>query len=142
MQEIPADRLPAMFFEPATHLLVGPGPFKGVGIEPIILRSCSFHLVYEFLTTVPGTTFQVVKTEGAVQHLPLIEPRSMNRRETRPPPTVTLMEIGFRRGSRVTRVAILDQVHPLEPTMPAPERRQSFRGMKRVLFLHTGHRHL
>src|SRR5271169_3134221 len=98
MQEIPADRLPAMFFEPATHPLVGPCPFKGMGIEPIIFWFRGCHLVHEVLTTTPRTTFQVMKAKGAVQHFPLIEPGSMNGSETRPPPAVTLMEIRFSRG--------------------------------------------
>src|SRR3982074_3292681 len=127
MQEIPADKLPATFFKPATHLLVGPCPFKGMGIESIILRFCGLHMVYEYLTTRPRSTFQIVKAKGAVQHFPLIEPRSMNRSETWPPPAVTLMEIRFRRGSRVTRIAILDQINPLEPMVSAAERCQSFR---------------
>src|SRR6266850_2713210 len=113
MQGIPADRLPAMFFEPATHLLVGPCPFERMGIEPIILRFCCLHMLDECLTTTPRISFQVVIAKGAIQQFPLIEPRSMNRRETWPPPAVTLMEIRSRRSSRVTRVAILDQIDPL-----------------------------
>src|SRR5882762_7522180 len=130
MQGIPADTLPAMFFEPATHLLVGPCPFKGMGIEPIILWFGSLHVVHELVTTMPRIPFQIVKAKAAIQQFPLIEPRSMNRREAGPPPAVTLIEIRVRRGSRVTRVPILDQINPLEPMVPAAECCQSFRVMQ------------
>jgi hypothetical protein len=124
-----------MFFKPTAHLLVGPRPFKGMGVEAIVFRFCSLDMVHEFLTTVPRTTLPVVKLKGTVQHLRLMEPRSMNRSEARPPPSMTLVEIGSRRGSRVAGVAILDQIYSCEPTMPATERCQSLRVMKRVFFL-------
>ena len=123
MQGIPADRLLAMFFEPATHLLVGPRPFKGMGVEAIVFRFRSLDVVHEFLTTVPRTTLHVVKLKGTVQYLALVEPRRMNRSEARPPPSMTLVEIRFSRAGCVAGVAILDQINPFEPAVPAAKRR-------------------
>src|SRR5260221_11311786 len=117
MQQIPADGLLSMFFEPKAHLLVGPCPFKRMGIQPIILGVRSAYMVYELLATVPRITLQIVKPEGTVQQLRLIEPRRMNRSETRSPPIVTLTEIRSGRGRRVAGVAILNQINPLEPTV-------------------------
>src|SRR5207302_7131161 len=118
MQQISADVLLAMFFEPKTHLLVGPCPFKGMSVQPIILGFCGAYMGHEFRAAAPRITLQVVKPKGAVQQLRLIEPRCMDRSETRSPPIVTLTEIGFGRSRRVAGVAILNQIHPAEPTMP------------------------
>src|SRR5437667_9576082 len=112
MQEIPADSSPAMFFDPATHLLVGPCPFKGMGIEPIIFRGGILYVVHELLATMPRTTLQVVKAKGAVEQLSLIEPRSMNRCKAPPPPVTPLVKVRFRGSSRMTRIAVLNQVYP------------------------------
>src|SRR6266849_142212 len=66
----------------------------------------------------------------------------MNRSETRSPPIVTLTEIRSGRGCSVAGVTILNQIYPLEPTMPASKRSQSFRVMTRVLGLQKSHCHL
>src|SRR5438132_13683908 len=111
MQQIPADGLLAMFFEPKAHLLVGPGPFKRMGVQAVILGFRGADMVHELLATAPRISLQVVKSKGAIQQLRLIEPRGMNRSETWSPPIVTLTEIRFSRGCRVAGIAILNQIH-------------------------------
>jgi len=49
-----------MFSEPATHLLVGPCPFNGVGVPMVVFRPRSQNMRLEFLLTLPGRTFQVI----------------------------------------------------------------------------------
>src|SRR6266478_4751510 len=106
MQQIPADSLLSMFFEPNAHLLVGPCPFKRMGIQPVVLGFRITYVVHELLATAPRITLQVVKSKGAVQQFRLIEPRGMNRSETRSPPIVTLTEKRPGRSRRVAGVAV------------------------------------
>src|SRR6266540_2648128 len=131
-----------MFFVPVTHLLVGPRPFKGMGVEAIVFGFRGPHLRFEFITTTPRTTLEVVKSKGTVQQLSLIEPRSMNRSETRPPPAMTFVEKTLGRCSGVAGVTIMDQIDPFQPTVLAAEDRQGRREMKRVLFFQKHHSHL
>src|SRR5262249_36225893 len=115
MQQIPADRLPPLFFVPAAHLLVLLSPFKRMRIELIVFRLRSSNVFHESLPTVPRASLQVVITKGAVQHFSLIEPRSMNRSKSRAPPSLAFMEELLRRRGRVTWITILNQVDAPEP---------------------------
>src|SRR5258708_7866233 len=111
-------------------------------IEPIVLGCRGTHMVHAFLSAAPGATFQVMELKSTIQQLRLIEPRSVNRSETRPPPAMTVLKEGSGCRGGVTGIAILDQINSVEPTMPASKRRQGLGVMKRVFLLQEKYSHL
>src|SRR5438309_2270073 len=52
-----------MFSELGTHLLIGPGPFKGMGVPMIVFWPRSQDVRLELLLTLPGRPFQVIVLE-------------------------------------------------------------------------------
>ena len=66
-----------MSSKPLAHFLIGPGPFKWMGIELIIFGPSGFDVVDQILAAMPGTAPQVMETEGIVEQFRLIEPRGM-----------------------------------------------------------------
>ena len=53
-----------MFSEPATHLLIRPGPFNGMGVPMVVFRPRGQDMSLEFLLTLPGRPFQVIVFEA------------------------------------------------------------------------------
>src|SRR5262249_53011587 len=98
-----------MFSEPATHLMVGPCPFNGVGVPMVAFRPRSRNMRLEFLLTRPGPWLQVIVFERMNQDLRLVEPRGVGRRIARSPPPVTPGKVALGCGGDVARPAILDQ---------------------------------
>ena len=72
LASIPALNSRSMLGKPLTHLLVGPGPFKGVGVAMIVFGPRSQHVGLEFLLAVPGRTLQVVVFERMYEDLCLV----------------------------------------------------------------------
>src|SRR5919108_6325891 len=66
-----------MSSKPLAHFLIGPGPFKWMGIELIIFGPSGFDVVDQILAAMPGAAPQVMETEGIVEQFRLIEPRGM-----------------------------------------------------------------
>src|SRR4051812_22005698 len=110
-----------MLGEPLSHLLVGPCPLKGVGVQAVVLPAGGQPMLAKFLPTGPRVPRQVVIPERPGQQLRLVQPRSVGRREPGPPPVPAARPI--RRGvpRRMTRVTVLDQEHPLQAPVPAAE---------------------
>ena len=79
-----------MFIEPHSHFLIGPGPFKRVCIELIVLGPGCIEMIDQCLAGSPGLTFKVTQAEGVIEHLSLIKPGSMDRGKTRSPPVAGL----------------------------------------------------
>src|SRR5437868_7109219 len=73
----------------------------------------------EFLSTYPGLPLQVVIPKRSHQQLGLIQPRGVSWREAGSPPAPATRPIGLRSARRVARIAVLDQIYPLQPTVPA-----------------------
>jgi len=105
-----------MFSKPATHLLVGPGPFEGMGIELVVFWPSRFDMVDQCLATWPGATFQVMVAESVIEQFGLIEPGGMDRREAWPPPGV-VFDVLTGGGGGMTGIAILDQEDAAEMSM-------------------------
>jgi hypothetical protein len=83
-----------MFSKPPAHFLVGPGPFKRMGIQLIVLWPSGVDMVDQFLTAVPGAALQVTVTEDIIKQFRLIEPGGMHRGKARPPPRVAVEVVG------------------------------------------------
>ena len=66
-----------MLSKPLAHFLIGPSPFKWMGIELIIFGPSGFDVVDQILAAMPGAALQVMETEGIVEQFRLIEPRGM-----------------------------------------------------------------
>lgn len=113
-----------MLREPLPHPLTRPSPFERMGIQPIILRPGSSHVIDELGSTPPRAPLEVVVTEGAEQQLRLIEPRGVDRREAIPPPAGATRQVVAGLGGRMGRVVIVDQVDASQVTMPRSERTQ------------------
>src|SRR5690242_1327591 len=107
--------------EPAAHLLVGPRPLEGVGVQLIVLGPRDREVVDELLAITPGAPLQVAVTEGMDQQLRLVEPRGTRRSRPGPPPAVTPLEVVGRRPGDVARAAVVDQVDAPQSAVPAAE---------------------
>jgi hypothetical protein len=70
-----------LFSKPLSHFLMGPGPFKRMGIQLIVLWPSGVDVVDQFLAAVPRAALQVTVTEGVVKQFRLIEPGGMHRGE-------------------------------------------------------------
>src|SRR5450756_2613579 len=82
----PALNSPGMFSEPGTHLLIGPGPFKGMGVPVVVFGPRSQDMRLEFLPTLPGRPFQVIVFEGVDQDFRLVQPGCIGGRIPGSPP--------------------------------------------------------
>src|SRR5438067_3946879 len=98
-----------MFGEPLTHLLIRPGPLKGVGIAMVVFGPGSQHMGLELLLALPRRPFQVIVLERMDQDFRLIQPRRIGGRVPRSPPVLTPGKVRLRTPGYVTRPAILDQ---------------------------------
>jgi hypothetical protein len=61
-----------MFSKPSAHVLIGPSPFKRMGIEFVIFRPSRFNVVDQFLVAVPRAALQIVEAKGIVEQFRLI----------------------------------------------------------------------
>jgi hypothetical protein len=122
-----------MLGEPLPHLLVGPGPLKRVGVASVVFRGGSQHLFDQLLPTDPRATFQVAVCKRPDQQLRLIQPGSMDRRETGTPPTLTTAPIRRCLTRGVTGVAVLHQEHSLQAPMPMAKSSQLLDVVLRIL---------
>lgn len=100
-----------MLGEPASHLLIGPGPLEGVDVEPVVLRPRRGHLRDDLVTAGPRPTLQIAGAVAPDEQLGLVEPRRMSRGPAGPPPAPGVGGVAARLGGDVTRPAVLDQVH-------------------------------
>src|SRR3954447_13029029 len=91
-----------MFSEPGTHLLIGPGPFKGMGVPMVVFRPRRQDMRLKLLLTRPGRPFQVIVLERMDEDLRLVQPRRIGGRIPGPPPAPTLREILSRVACDVT----------------------------------------
>src|SRR3954454_14942632 len=98
-----------MFGEPLTHLLIGPGPFKGMGIAMVVFGPGSQHVGLELSPVLPGRPFQVIVLEGVDEDFRLVQPRGIGRRIPGSPPTTTVGEIASCAGRYVTGATVLDR---------------------------------
>ncbi len=98
-----------MFGEPETHLLVGPGPFEGMGVTMVVFRPRRQDVCLEFLLILPGRPLQVIVLERMNEDFCLVQPRGIGRRKARLPPALAASEVPPRVTRYVTRPAVLDQ---------------------------------
>src|SRR5262245_50771176 len=105
----PALNSPGMFREPGTHPLIGPGPFKRMGVPMVIFWPRSQDVRLELVLTLPGLSFQVVVLERMDEDLRLVQPGSIGGRIPGSPPALIAREILSRVACNVTRSAVLDQ---------------------------------
>src|SRR3954471_16138758 len=82
-----------VFSEPGTHLLIRPGPFKGMGVPMVVFRPRSQDMRLELLLTLPGRPFQVIVLERMDENLRLVQPRRIGGRIPGSPPAPTPSEI-------------------------------------------------
>ena len=94
----PALNSRGMFSEPATHLLIRPGPFKGVGVPMVVFRPRSQDMRLELLLALPGRPFQVIVLERMDEDFRLVQPGGIGGRIPGFPPALTLSEIRSRAG--------------------------------------------
>jgi len=85
-----------MLDEPLPHLLIGPRPRKGMGVEAIVLRSGGYHMLDQFLPFAPGVSLQIAMPECSDQQLRLVQPRGVGWGEAGPPPTPALRPVDRR----------------------------------------------
>src|SRR5688572_5563212 len=104
------DSVGCVLGEPLPHLLVGPGPLEGVGIELVVLWHRGQGMPDQLLPSHPGATPEVAAPERTDQHLRLVQPRRMGRREAGPPPAPAPAQVSLRRPCRVAWVSVLNQV--------------------------------
>src|SRR5512135_2163337 len=98
-----------MFSKPGTHLLIGPGPFKGMGVPMVVFWPRSQDMRLELLLILPGRPFQVIVLERMDEDFRLVQPRRIGGRIPGPPPALTPSEILSRVACDVTRPTVLDQ---------------------------------
>src|SRR5882757_1789003 len=98
-----------MFSEPGTHFLIGPGPFKGMGVPMVVFRPRSQDMRFEFLLTLPGRPLQVIVLEHVNEDFRLVQPRCIGRRIPGSPPALAPGEILSRAACYVTCPSVLDQ---------------------------------
>src|SRR5215467_9321342 len=111
-----------MLGKPLPHFLIRPSPLKRVGVESVVLRGTSKHMLKQLLPTDPGTPFQVAVCKSPNQQLRLIQPGGMHRSETRTPPPPTTRPVGCRRARGMAGIAVLNQKHALHAPVPAAKR--------------------
>ena len=98
-----------MFGEPMTHLLIGPGPLKRVGIAMVVFGPGSQYMGLELLLALPRRSFQVIMLERMDEDFRLVQPGGVGRRVPRSPPATTVGEVPPGITRNVARPAILDQ---------------------------------
>src|SRR5262245_10157337 len=98
-----------MFCEPLTHLVIGPGPFKGMGVPMVVFGPGSRRMGLELFPALPRRPFQVIMLKRMDEDLRLVQPRRIGRRIPRFPPATGFGEIASRAGGYVARPAVLDQ---------------------------------
>src|SRR5687768_3187809 len=98
-----------MFRKPGTHPLIGPGPFKGMGVPMVVFRPRGQDMRPELVLTLPGRSFQVVVLERVDEDLRRVQPGSIGRRIPGSPPALAPSEILSRVACDVARSAVLDQ---------------------------------
>src|SRR5437762_11704799 len=98
-----------MFGEPLTHLLIRPGPLKGVGIAMVVFGPGSQHMGLELLLALPRRPLQVIMLERMDEDFRLVQPRRIGGRIPRFPPGLTPGKVPLRAAGYVARPAILDQ---------------------------------
>src|SRR4051812_42460385 len=98
-----------MFSEPGTHFLIGPGPFKGMGVPMVVFRPRSQDMRLELLPTLPRSPFQVIVLKRVDEDFRLVQPRRIGGRIPRSPPALTPGEISSRAACNMTWPAVLDQ---------------------------------
>jgi hypothetical protein len=109
-----------MFSKPLPHFLIGPRPFKRMGIEPIVFWPGRFDMVDQRLATRPRATFQVTVTEGIVEQFSLVEPGGVGWCEAWSPPRLVSKVLGGG-GSRMAGVTVLDQKHAAQMAVAPPK---------------------
>src|SRR5262245_21635152 len=87
--------------KPAPHLLVGPRPLEGVGIQLVVLAPRLRDMPDELLPAAPGCPLEVAVAEGVDQQLRLVQPRGPRRGQPGPPPAVAAVEVVRRLGRDV-----------------------------------------
>jgi hypothetical protein len=110
-----ARNLLRVFVEPPPHLLVGPSPLEGGGVEPIILRPRRRHGLDVLPPARPRAPLQVAALKSLGEQLPLVQPRGLGGRQPVRLPPRTLVEVVARPPDAVARPAIRDEVHPRRP---------------------------
>src|SRR5438105_7991299 len=98
-----------MFGEPLTHLLIRPGPLKGVGIAMVVFGPGSQYMGLELLLALPRRSFQVIMLERMDEDFRLVQPRRIRRCIPRPPPPLTPGNVLPRAACYVARPSILDE---------------------------------
>src|SRR4051812_24482834 len=105
----PALNSQGMFSEPGTHLLIRPGPFKGMGVPMVVFWPRSQDMRLELLLTLPGRPFQIVVLERMNEDFRLVQPGRIGGRIPGSPPALTPSEIRSHATCNVTWTAVLDQ---------------------------------
>src|SRR5436190_24106792 len=98
-----------MFSEPLTHLLIGPGPLKRVGVAVVVFGPGGQHMGLELFLALPRGPFQVIVLERMNEDFCLVQPRGVGWRIPRFPPATTFGEIAPCAAGYVARPAVLDQ---------------------------------
>jgi hypothetical protein len=130
-----------MLSKPLSHFLVCPGPFEWMSIEPVVLTPSGFDVVDQCLPARPRTALQIVKAKGTVEQFALVEPGSMGRGESRPPPGVC-SEIFCGGGCSMAGVAILDEKDAAQVPVMLAELLQGSDVMPGILALRAEGLHL
>jgi len=82
----PALNSGGMFCEPLTHLLIGPSPFKGVGVAVVVFGPGSQNMGLKLYLALPRRPFQVIMLERMDEDFRLVQPRGIGGRVPRFPP--------------------------------------------------------
>ena len=129
-----------MLNKPSAHVLIGPSPFKRMGIEFVIFRPSRFDVVDQFLAAVPRATLQIVEAKGIVEQFRLIEPGGVHRCEARSPPRL-LLEVVFGSCCGMAGIAILNQKHTAQVPMVLSKLMQRLDVMVSVFIRRAGRFH-
>src|SRR5512147_1060561 len=113
-----------MPIEPLSHLLVGPGPFDGMGVAAVVFGPGGQHMGLELFLAPPRSPLQVIVLERVDQDLPLVQPRGVGGRIAGPPPAVALGEVPLRIARYMARSPVLDQEDASEFLMVLAEESQ------------------
>src|SRR5438105_264124 len=98
-----------VFGKPGSHLLVGPGPFKGMGVAVVVFGPRGRDVGLELLPALPRRPCQVVVLERVDEDLRLVQPRGVGGGISGPPPAPAPGEITARAARDMTGAAVLDQ---------------------------------
>jgi hypothetical protein len=112
-----------------------------MSIESVVLTPSGFNMVDQCLPARPRTALQIVEAEGAVEQFALVEPGSMDRGESRPPPGVR-SEIFCGGGCGMAGIAILDEKDAAQVLMMLAELLQGSDVMAGILALRAEGLHL